>query len=151
MTEGQVREMYVRAKAMTEGAWIDMMGRALLAASAPNPSDKQEADELKQIYQEGHHDGYSEGYAAGMAMQAPSYTDFETWLKGPHARTQTMVDAFDAGKRLAQSAEQDRIDAEYREVGVWEPDGSKFKTYRNENLNGVAMYAREAAREREND
>lgn len=31
----------------------------------------------------------------------------------------------------------------YREAGVWEPDGSKFRTYRNENLNGKAMYVRE--------
>jgi hypothetical protein len=41
LTEDQLREMYARAKAMTEGAWIDMMGRALLAASTA--SDKQEA------------------------------------------------------------------------------------------------------------
>jgi hypothetical protein len=31
---------------------------------------------------------------------------------------------------------------EYREVGVWEPDGSKFKTYREENLDGVAMFVK---------
>lgn len=32
---------------------------------------------------------------------------------------------------------------QYREAGVWEPDGKKFMTYRNENLNGKAMYVRE--------
>jgi hypothetical protein len=34
------------------------------------PLDKQEADELKKCYQEGHHDGYSEGYAAGLVMKS---------------------------------------------------------------------------------
>ena len=31
----------------------------------------------------------------------------------------------------------------YREAGVWEPDGSKFRTYLAENLNGKAMYVKE--------
>ncbi|CAE6810849.1 hypothetical protein R69746_05611 [Paraburkholderia aspalathi] len=34
--------------------------------------------------------------------------------------------------------------AVYREVGVWEPNGSKFKTYSQENLNGKAMYVRDS-------
>jgi hypothetical protein len=38
----------------------------------------------------------------------------------------------------------DGVREQFREVGVWEPDGSKFKTYRKENLNGIAMYVREA-------
>lgn len=32
---------------------------------------------------------------------------------------------------------------QFREAGVWEPDGSRFKTYREENLDGVAMYVKE--------
>lgn len=31
----------------------------------------------------------------------------------------------------------------FREAGVWEPDGSKFMTYRKESLKGVAMYVKE--------
>jgi hypothetical protein len=38
-----------------------------------------------------------------------------------------------------------RQEAGYREVGVWEPNGSKFKTYAKENLDGKAMYVRDAA------
>jgi len=34
-------------------------------------------------------------------------------------------------------------EATYREVGVWAPDGSKFRTYRAENLNGRAMFVRD--------
>ncbi|WP_250538758.1 MULTISPECIES: hypothetical protein [unclassified Caballeronia] len=37
----------------------------IYATPPATPSDKQEADELKQRYQEGHHDGYSEGLEAG--------------------------------------------------------------------------------------
>jgi hypothetical protein len=33
--------------------------------------------------------------------------------------------------------------AQYREAGVWDPDGRKFKTYRVENLDGKAMYIKE--------
>jgi hypothetical protein len=33
----------------------------------------------------------------------------------------------------------------YREVGVWDTDGRKFRTYAAENLNGKAMYVRDAA------
>lgn len=45
---------------------------------------------------------------------------------------------------LTDENEQLRADAErYREAGVWEPDGKKFMTYRNENLNGKAMYVKE--------
>ncbi|MDR5797458.1 hypothetical protein QCE49_29085 [Caballeronia sp. LZ008] len=33
--------------------------------------------------------------------------------------------------------------AQFREAGVWEPDGSKFRTYRRESLNGRPMYVRE--------
>lgn len=32
---------------------------------------------------------------------------------------------------------------EFREAGVWEPDGSKFRTYARENLNGKAMFVKE--------
>ncbi|SAL59310.1 hypothetical protein AWB71_03267 [Caballeronia peredens] len=43
---------------------------------------------------------------------------------------------------LAREVERRTLDR-YREAGVWEPDGSKFKTYREENLNGKAMFVRE--------
>lgn len=43
----------------------------------------------------------------------------------------------------AQSCEQAEK-AVYREVGVWETNGSKFKTYSQENLNGKAMYVRDS-------
>jgi hypothetical protein len=32
----------------------------------------------------------------------------------------------------------------YRNAGVWGPNGTEFKTYREENLNGVAMYVKES-------
>ncbi len=39
--------------------------------------------------------------------------------------------------------QRDEVHAVFREAGVWEPDGSKFKTYRHESLNGREMYVRE--------
>lgn len=39
---------------------------------------------------------------------------------------------------------QRKENAGFREVGVWEPDGRKFMTYAPENLNGKAMYVKEA-------
>jgi hypothetical protein len=36
----------------------------------------------------------------------------------------------------------------YREVGVWDTDGRKFRTYAKENLNGKAMYVLAAAIDR---
>jgi hypothetical protein len=38
----------------------------------------------------------------------------------------------------------DKKEAVYREVGVWEPNGSKFKTYAKEDLNGKAMFVLES-------
>jgi hypothetical protein len=43
-----------------------------------------------------------------------------------------------------QPAAIDKQEAVYREVGVWEPGGSKFRTYSKENLNGKAMFVMEA-------
>jgi hypothetical protein len=83
LTEDQLREMYARAKAMTEGAWIDMMGRALLAASTASDKHeavKQDADEKK----------LTRWQRAQMAFGGGDVPD---------------------AAPLAQSAEQDRIDA----------------------------------------
>lgn len=52
------------------------------------------------------------------------------------------ADAWDATPIPATVSGQE---AGYREVGVWEPDGRKFKTYAKENLNGKAMYVLDAA------
>lgn len=48
---------------------------------------------------------------------------------------------FDAAPAIDAAPEKSQTG--YREAGVWEPDGSKFTTYRNENLNGKAMYLKE--------
>jgi hypothetical protein len=45
----------------------------------------------------------------------------------------------------------DDASATYREVGVWDTDGRKFRTYDAENLNGKAMYVRDAAMQSDKD
>lgn len=47
----------------------------------------------------------------------------------------------DARAALSAPANKEPV---YREAGVWAPDGSKFMTYRKENLNGKSMYVRES-------
>jgi hypothetical protein len=95
LTEDQLREMYARAKAMTEGAWIDMMGRALLAASTA--SDKQEALTKTQA------NDLITAYARELVSKNHSAV---------YAAYEALMNALIAAP-LAQSAEQDRIDAEF--------------------------------------
>ena len=60
------------------------------------------------------------------------------------AATQDACGCWSLDRAVADELERLAKDnAQYREVGVWEPNGLKFKTYARENLNGVAMFVRE--------
>jgi hypothetical protein len=69
---------------------------------------------------------------------ASRYAHSDGWLNGDGALN------FARALLARQPAAIDK--PSYREVGVWEPDGSKFKTYAKENLNGKAMFLLEASK-----
>ena len=121
--------------------------RALLAAGA---SEGQAVGEIREI------DGFTQVVLKAKA-KLPDRTKLYTHPSAEIAALRERIAILEHERDEAIAAEekiQELHDAlferiagmekeQYREAGVWEPDGKKFMTYRNENLNGKAMYVKE--------
>lgn len=72
----------------------------------------------------------------------------EANAEGKHVKAQDAIDRDEVLKAQIrvlelQLKEAKQVANSFRNVGVWDPDGHKFKTYRTENLDGVSMYVKE--------
>ena len=64
---------------------------------------------------------------------------YQFGLLEDHARYEKCIASSDGYLKVLRET-RSAAQPTYREAGVWAPDGSKFMTYRPENLNGRAMY-----------
>lgn len=88
-------------------------------------------------------DGPGFGRYRKLTTREAQIRTLETQLKDSKALSTEMSKAAWTVGFAAGKANQPEPAYTYREVGVWDPDGRKFRTYREESLDGKAMYIKE--------